>query len=361
MATQVKIMKIWLKENWFKASIILIGLLVAISLLSIAGNYKSAPNTTENNSKKSDTVRFYIKSTVANVRECPSTDCKVLVQYHQNNWWDFPLTSNYRTVNDIPDWVSIEWSDEKGNSGNGYINKSNFSDTPIVVNPNQTQQQNYSAKQDLVSIIKRWRPLIAYIECDFKYTTGETYLIQSGSGTLGGLKDSNDVLIFTNKHVVTDSEGYYPDSCIVKLPDHDKVFYISLSQNLFTRLKDYDFATIKIPNPDEYALNLVNKTKNSLVCVNKGAVGSTIVILGYPGIGSQTDPTATEGIISGYDNNYYITSAKIEHGNSGGAAILYDSYGSCDLGVPSFATIGAVESLARILSWDKIITIIRPE
>ncbi len=352
-------MKSWLKENWFKISIILVGLLIAISLLAIVGNFKSTTNISGNDIKKSDTVRFYIKSAVANVRECPSTDCKVLVRYFQNSWWDFPLTSNYRTVNDMPDWVSIRWSDEKGNSGDGYINKSNFSDTPIVVNQTQTQQQNYPAKQDLVAIIKRWRPLVAYIECDFKYTTGETYLVQSGSGTLFGYDSSNDIFVFTNKHVVTDSEGYTPDSCIVKLPDHDKFFNIPSGQDLFYRSKDYDFATIKISDPDDYVKNLVSATKKSIACINKASLGSSIVILGYPSIGSQTDITATEGIISGYDNNYYITSAKVEHGNSGGAAILYTSTDSCDLGIPSFVDVGKVESLARILSWDNIINIIK--
>lgn len=309
----------------------------------------------------SNTTRFYIKSAIANVRECPSTDCKVLVRYFQNSWWDFPSTAHYNTVNDMPDWVSVGWSDEKGNSGDGYINKSNFSDTPIVVNPSQTQQQNYSIKtQDLPSIIKRWRPLIAYIECTFTYTTGETYLVQSGSGTLGGYIHSNDILIFTNKHVVTDNNGYYPDSCTVKLPDHDKVFYIPYGNT--TRFNDYDFATIKIPSPDDYVKSLVNSTKEKIFCLERPPVGAQVVILGYPGVGSQTDITATEGIISGYDNNYYITSAKVEHGNSGGAAIRYDftNNQSCNLGVPSFATIGTVESLARILSWDKIIILNKP-
>lgn len=349
----------WLKENWFKTGIILIMLLIAIALLSIAGKYNNVSNAPKNSIKKSDTIRFYIKSSLANVRDCPSINCKTVAQYRQNSWWDFPPEYNYSKIDDLPEWVLVKWEIvETGENGDGYINKLNFSDTPVVINPTQTQQQNYSTKQDLVNIIKRWRPLIAYIECEFKYDTGETYLVKSGSGTLSGFKHSNDVLIFTNKHVVTDEEGYSPDNCYVKLPDHNNVFSVPFGQKLITRYQNHDFAVIKIPNPDEYAIKLVNGTKNSLVCVNKGAVGSTVVILGYPSIGSKTDPTATEGIVSGYDNNYYITSAKVEHGNSGGAAILYDASGSCDLGVPSFATIGVVESLARILSWDKIITII---
>lgn len=344
----------WLKENWFKISIILVGLLIAIALLSIAGYYGNISNAPENNIKKSSTTRFYLKS-VANVRECAGLDCKIIGQYPQNTSFDLA----YDKVDNLPEWVLvslIKQNNQYDSSGLGYINKVLFSDTSTVINLNQTQQQNYSTKPDLVAVIKRWRPLIAYIECNFKYTTGETYLVQSGSGTLWGHTNLNDVLIFTNKHVITDSEGYYPDSCVIKLPDHDKVFYIPLGQKLFTRFNDYDFAIIKIPDPDNYVVNLVNSTKHSLFCdEGKPPLGSSIIILGYPGIGSKIDITATEGIISGYDNNYYITSAKIEHGNSGGAAILIGYKDSCILGVPTFAITGTVESLARILSWENIL------
>ncbi len=57
--------------------------------------------------------------------------------------------------------------------------------------------------------------------------------------------------------------------------------------------------------------------------------------------------TVTEGIISGFDENYFITSAKVEQGNSGGAAISLKN--NCYLGTPTFSTKGNLESLARIL------------
>ena len=83
------------------------------------------------------------------------------------------------------------------------------------------------------------------------------------------------------------------------------------------------------------------------MCTRKPSVGDSVVILGYPSIGSRTSVTATEGIIAGYDGNYFITSAKVEQGNSGGAAILVKD--NCLLGIPTFAQVGKVESLARIL------------
>lgn len=52
------------------------------------------------------------------------------------------------------------------------------------------------------------------------------------------------------------------------------------------------------------------KSKKS--CSTRAPAGSEIVVLGYPGIGSRSSITATKGIISGFDDNHYITSAKIE-------------------------------------------------
>jgi hypothetical protein len=70
--------------------------------------------------------------------------------------------------------------------------------------------------------------------------------------------------------------------------------------------------------------------------------------LGYPSVGAREGITATDGIISGFDKPYYITSAKIERGNSGGAAIHVKN--NCLLGLPTLVVAGQVESLARILA-----------
>jgi hypothetical protein len=69
--------------------------------------------------------------------------------------------------------------------------------------------------------------------------------------------------------------------------------------------------------------------------------------LGYPSIGAKESITATEGILSGFDEEYYTTSAKIEQGNSGGAAIHVKN--DCFLGLPTLVLAGRIESLARIL------------
>ena len=108
----------------------------------------------------------------------------------------------------------------------------------------------------------------------------------------------------------------------------------------------YDYGNIIISRPTQQIISVANNSKYT-TCEGRASAGEQVLILGYPGIGSSNDITVTDGIISGYENGYYITSAKIEHGNSGGAAILVEK--NCYLGIPSFAYSGEIESLARIL------------
>ena len=78
-------------------------------------------------------------------------------------------------------------------------------------------------------------------------------------------------------------------------------------------------------------------------------IGEKVFVFGYPSVGGDS-LTVTDGIVAGVENDgstrYYKTSAKIEHGNSGGAAILENA---CFLGIPTLAIRGSIESLAYIL------------
>ena len=89
------------------------------------------------------------------------------------------------------------------------------------------------------------------------------------------------------------------------------------------------------------------------VCTDNINIGDKIVVLGYPAIGTEGGITVTDGIVSGFEGDYYVTSAKIEHGNSGGAAILVKD--DCYLGIPTWADSGTVESLARILKGSIVV------
>ena len=94
-------------------------------------------------------------------------------------------------------------------------------------------------------------------------------------------------------------------------------------------------------------VNLPGVVGSVKTCVDKPVIGDQVVILGYPSVGAEEGITATEGIVSGIDDDYYVTSAKIEQGNSGGAAILVKN--NCLLGLPTLVVAGKIESLARIL------------
>lgn len=200
-------------------------------------------------------------------------------------------------------------------------------------------EQNKSV--DLSAIISSWRPRVASIQCQWVFANG-TVAQGSGSGVLFS-DSSGSAKIITNGHVVN-YQNFTPLKCNIKFPD-DSTSYIVLGTSIVLAQNGIDAAEILINNPSQYIRSLASAS--AARCVSKPAVGDSIVILGYPNIGSANDITATEGIVSGFDGSYFITSAKVERGNSGGAAI--HSKNNCYLGIPSFVDLGQIESLARIL------------
>jgi len=218
--------------------------------------------------------------------------------------------------------------------------------TKIVTQQSSSDRQ--STKFDIQSIVKKWHPLVVYIECVFKYNNGDSQS-QSGSGTL---KRSGDkVQATTNKHVLIGKNGRAPYQCSVSVP-FDKTY---INTEIRAR-NDVDYGSVDLINPSEYIKSLIMTQPAGIYsCGVDGSIaeiGTQIAILGYPGIGSETGITVTQGIISGYDGDYYITDAKIEHGNSGGAAV--DVNKNCYLGIPTAVVSGTVESLGRILKWQSL-------
>jgi S1-C subfamily serine protease len=199
---------------------------------------------------------------------------------------------------------------------------------------------------DLAGTVQAWRPRIAYIKCTFETST-RTYT-QSGSGLFIGKINATDYHIQTNKHVLwSDSAQSLPTSCSVKLPDD-----VSVNANeavINKNGKDAGILVVKSPTEKmkNFSSNILGKA-----CTAQANVGDEIIVLGYPSIGVSGDVTVTEGIISGSENDFYVTSAKIEQGNSGGAAILLKD--NCYLGIPTFVQVGRIEALARILKWTAI-------
>lgn len=195
-----------------------------------------------------------------------------------------------------------------------------------------------SEDTDISAIVATWSPYVYVLECQFEGPDGVDKT-SSGSATL--VREGIGINVMTNKHVVREGEEneIEAEECLLKRFDTDTEYEIRGDAIVLQEEKDIAEA----PVPEAIFGVLPSK-----MCTTKASIGDQVLILGYPGIGSKESITATEGIISGFDGDHYITSAKIERGNSGGAAI--DVKNDCFLGIPTLVYTGRVESLARILS-----------
>ncbi len=201
---------------------------------------------------------------------------------------------------------------------------------------------------DLTTLIQKWRPRVSHIEC-FWRDTGGRLVRKSGSGFLFG----ND-LIATSRHVVQE-QNVLSAYCEIKLPDDPEKIIINASSGKVA-VDEKDFALLDIRPTDHIKQMSIQERDEAIAilsCKKPASAGDQVVILGYPSIGASQDITATDGIISGYEQFYYITSAKLEQGNSGGAAIHVKN--DCYLGIPTFVRVGSIESLGRILDFSKVV------
>ncbi len=247
---------------------------------------------------------------------------------------------NHQVIRSVPkgtkvtiiEQVDLVWSKAKIDTQEGWIE-------------NQYLVDSISQAQDPTSIIKQWKPIVGRVECEFRYTNNSVYLETSGSGIAMKFSDY-PLSVITNKHILTDESGYGAYSCAVTLTGNYYTYNSEGNQREIKVLSSGDDGGyININNPDNYITNLTSSFPKT--CKNKPIEGDEIIILGYPDIGSKESITITKGIISGFEEKYYITDAKIDQGNSGGAAILLKD--NCLLGLPTYARLGGVESLGRIL------------
>lgn len=200
----------------------------------------------------------------------------------------------------------------------------------------EKQEENLStlsAETDIAGVIKSWSPFVYALECSFE-GGGEETTENKGSATL--VMTSSGVKLITNKHVIEEDDVTL-EECELTRSDNGESY--TVPGEAFVE-GDEDVATALVPGA---LLGMAT----SRICSVDPEIGDTVVVLGYPGIGAKESITATEGIISGFDEVHYTTSAKIERGNSGGAAIHVEK--NCFLGLPTLVVAGRIESLARIL------------
>ncbi len=239
---------------------------------------------------------------------------------------------------------------------------------------NQSQQnKNNSSTQTAqpktkAEIIAKWAPKIAYVYCEWDYTNGTFALAKQGSGTLARSQDGT-YGVFTNKHVAFDSNtNTSPNFCKIYFPNDSNITTVYDINQIQYDPKGNDAAIIVIKNPDSYIIantpsdrDLTSNLK-SLGCYmdyqQDIVLGQDIIFLGYPDVGSpssQLTLKASQGIISGFDGDYYLTDAKIEEGNSGGAAILMKD--DCMLGITTYKTYGPTyEYYSGVLDLGAVLT-----
>lgn len=213
--------------------------------------------------------------------------------------------------------------------------------TPQPVSQQPTVAQNLTPS--VTEIVGHWRFFTAKVEG--AKGSGSGFVIKSSDGNFK---------VLTNRHVVEGNSSF-----IIRLPGN----LVPFRSSVVSFLGPEDFASILVGNSDEYLKNLLAQNPYAGICAEnqKPVLGDEILILGYPGVGSEMDITVTRGIISGFERNYFITDAKINPGNSGGVAISIKN--NCYLGIPTekvFETgVGGKytgsEPLARILDIWKVI------
>lgn len=204
-------------------------------------------------------------------------------------------------------------------------------------------------------IVRKWEAITVRLECSY-----ENAAASFGSGLYFGPTSGvnfgagNEYTILTNSHVL-EEEDLIPTTCVVTWSNGVETVIDFTEQNEQTSrtsfFDGFDAAFITLREEEVLASRVDNTIQYNLCSISPQS-GDEILVLGYPRIGSQESITSTEGIISGYDGNFFITSAKISKGNSGGAAISVKN--DCYFGIPTLVRADEVESLGRILDITNI-------
>jgi S1-C subfamily serine protease len=193
------------------------------------------------------------------------------------------------------------------------------------------------------SIVAEWTPAVPIVSCYFANPNNDA---QAG-GTL--LQGSNGTFyVLTNAHMVR-VNTQHAASCDVGFLDN-LVNYTVGASDITIDASSTDAAFLQLPK-DSFLTHLLG-TGARKVCTSLPAIGDEMLMFGYPAAGSNDTVTVTEGIISGDEGDMFVTSAKIDDGNSGGATI--DVPGDCYFGIPSEIIPGDYANMGRILKWETI-------
>jgi hypothetical protein len=226
---------------------------------------------------------------------------------------------------------------------------------------NGPQDSKSLDNNELQTIMSR----IVYVECSGDKGTF------SGSGT-AQLIPYSDPVVVTNFHVPGSTGGISQAFCKINVPQPPDyslgLAYLATIGKFDTHYPDIDAVVLHIQGVSTDNQQLFRPFPLRFCDAATIEIGDKITVLGYPAFGEQIGTgvqslTVTDGIISGFiktnHGTIYKTSAKVDHGISGGLAVRNQD--SCVLGIPtwgnyggSLANIGAGEVLGQIQSWDMI-------
>jgi len=277
-----------------------------------------------------------------------------------------------------------------------YWYQNGFKLPTVVDNPKEMAIVKGELTNEEISEISK---SILWLSCSTLSQDGEIYELLYGSGTyihrslIDGKKSRDnfnysDGYILTNAHVAvlkTTTEETNRNLCRAGKQGESILPSLKIDANpyfgFFVYDKNTDFlddnkdiALLKkqrSPNEEDIIKLKESLLKNYPPCPKEKIIGSNIYIFGYPATGEEEQKKSntdifipippnrnlivSTGIISGIDSheNYY-TDAKIDSGSSGGLAVSKINGEICIVGIPTWASIGNIETLGMIQSFWKV-------
>lgn len=200
-----------------------------------------------------------------------------------------------------------------------------------IVPLTKTVKENYK----LEDVVKEWRPYTVRVTCITLYANGNKKSYSDGSGFLA-YDPARGPSVITNKHVFYAKDGVSNNYCDIYFPENKEVVKVE-KKDRFVSSKGYDRGTLVITQPSEYVSNIAkNPIAISKDCKNtKPDSTDDIVILGYPIGKPKDDISYAQGKIVGYQDKYFVSTATIVSGYSGGVAVSLKD--NCYLGIPTYS------------------------
>ncbi len=203
---------------------------------------------------------------------------------------------------------------------------------PVVILPVVIpSKENYK----LEDVVKAWRPYTVRVTCITLDSNGNKKSYSDGSGFLA-YDPAKGPSVITNKHVFYVKDGISSNYCDVYFPESKEVVKVE-KKDRYVSSKGYDKGTLVITQPSEYISNLAkNSITTSRDCkATKPESTDDIVILGYPMGKPKDDISYAKGKIVGYQDRYFVSTATIVSGYSGGVAVSLKD--NCYLGIPTYS------------------------